>query len=225
METHGVRTNLKAKHPQQDMNSLSNPPCYRLSCHCLRYGCAWFFIHDLRTQLAWEWRCISLPNYPIRFIQWSLSTKAFSTIWLVLCISTFPLALSHVCAHVCMYVVHFIASCCLSVCTCIPSLHLIYSKDCVAHKTFHRYTVRAKRGTVQSARDGKHGGHQPRSAGASLRRYNEAALEEVRWCMLWWYDAWLVLYYYSSTASYSAVAMQLLCCCYAVCYDAVDVEI
>ena len=47
------------------------------------------------------------------------------------------------------------------------------------HKTFHRYTVRAKRGTVQSSRDSHQGGHKPRSAGASLRRYNEAALEQV----------------------------------------------
>ena len=66
----------------------------------------------------------------------------------------------------------------LFLCMC-PSVRPTCSKDCVAHKTFHRYTVRAKRGTVQSARDGKHGAHQPRSAGASLRRYNEAALEEV----------------------------------------------
>ncbi|XP_057223573.1 ankyrin repeat and zinc finger domain-containing protein 1 isoform X3 [Malurus melanocephalus] len=42
------------------------------------------------------------------------------------------------------------------------------------HKTFHRYTVRARRGTVQSLRDAQ--GSAPRSAGASLRRYNEAAL-------------------------------------------------
>ena len=46
----------------------------------------------------------------------------------------------------------------------------------LAHKTFHRYTVRAKRGTVQSVRDNQ-GGHC-KSAGASLRRYNEAALEK-----------------------------------------------
>jgi hypothetical protein len=48
----------------------------------------------------------------------------------------------------------------------------------VDHKTFHRYTVRAKRGTIQSSRDAHQGGHKPRSAGASLRRYNEAALEQ-----------------------------------------------
>ncbi len=44
----------------------------------------------------------------------------------------------------------------------------------VVHKTFHCYTVRAKQGGSQSSRDAK-GGH-PKSAGASLRRYNEAAL-------------------------------------------------
>ncbi|NXA83483.1 ANKZ1 protein, partial [Thryothorus ludovicianus] len=42
------------------------------------------------------------------------------------------------------------------------------------HKTFHRYTVRARRGTAQALRDAQ--GSAARSAGASLRRYNEAAL-------------------------------------------------
>ncbi|XP_022085556.1 ankyrin repeat and zinc finger domain-containing protein 1-like isoform X2 [Acanthaster planci] len=49
-------------------------------------------------------------------------------------------------------------------------------KEVVVHKTFHRYTVRAKRGTAQGMRDSQQGGNQPKSAGASLRRYNEAAL-------------------------------------------------
>nr|XP_013816090.1 PREDICTED: ankyrin repeat and zinc finger domain-containing protein 1 isoform X2 [Apteryx mantelli mantelli] len=44
------------------------------------------------------------------------------------------------------------------------------------HKTFHRYTVRARRGTSQSLRDAQTPAAAPRSAGASLRRYNEAAL-------------------------------------------------
>lgn len=48
--------------------------------------------------------------------------------------------------------------------------------DVLTHKTFHRYTVRAKRGTAQGARDAQQGGKQPKSAGASLRRHNEAAL-------------------------------------------------
>ena len=47
----------------------------------------------------------------------------------------------------------------------------------IAHKTFHRYVVRAKRGTAQSARDAQ--GNAPKSAGANLRRYNEAALTQV----------------------------------------------
>ena len=46
--------------------------------------------------------------------------------------------------------------------------------EAVVHKTFHRYVVRAKRGTVQSVRDGQ--GSAPKSGGATLRRYNEAAL-------------------------------------------------
>ncbi|XP_052648515.1 ankyrin repeat and zinc finger domain-containing protein 1 isoform X1 [Harpia harpyja] len=44
------------------------------------------------------------------------------------------------------------------------------------HKTFHHYTVRARQGTAQGLRDTKTPGSAPRSAGASLRRYNEAAL-------------------------------------------------
>lgn len=47
----------------------------------------------------------------------------------------------------------------------------------LTHKTFHRYTVRAKRGTAQGLRDAR--GAAAHSAGASLRRYNEAALYKV----------------------------------------------
>lgn len=47
----------------------------------------------------------------------------------------------------------------------------------VLHKTFHRYVVRAKRGTAQGTRDSQ--GNAPKSAGASIRRHNEAALKEV----------------------------------------------
>ena len=43
----------------------------------------------------------------------------------------------------------------------------------VAHKTFHCYTVRAKQGGSQSAADNKSGTSHPKSAGASLRRYNQ----------------------------------------------------
>ncbi|KAM4836261.1 tRNA endonuclease ANKZF1 [Thomomys bottae] len=47
-------------------------------------------------------------------------------------------------------------------------------REVVTHKTFHRYTVRAKRGTAQGLHDAR--GRASRSAGASLRRYNEATL-------------------------------------------------
>lgn len=46
----------------------------------------------------------------------------------------------------------------------------------VAHKTFHRYVIRAKSGKKQSSKDG--GGRTIHSAGASLRRYNELALKK-----------------------------------------------
>ncbi|KAL8495454.1 hypothetical protein ACS0TY_019555 [Phlomoides rotata] len=46
----------------------------------------------------------------------------------------------------------------------------------VAHKTFHRYVVRAKAGKKQSVKDA--GGQGIHSAGASLRRYNELALKK-----------------------------------------------
>ena len=45
----------------------------------------------------------------------------------------------------------------------------------LAHKTFHRYTTRRKQGGAQSANDNSKG--NAHSAGSSLRRYNEAALE------------------------------------------------
>ncbi|KAK9465473.1 hypothetical protein V1512DRAFT_265988 [Lipomyces arxii] len=55
------------------------------------------------------------------------------------------------------------------------------------HKTFHRYTTRRKQGGSQSASDNAHG--KASSAGASLRRYNEAALEkEISELMLEWKD-------------------------------------
>ncbi|KAF5886283.1 ankyrin repeat and zinc finger domain-containing protein 1 isoform X1, partial [Clarias magur] len=49
-------------------------------------------------------------------------------------------------------------------------------REVLQHKTFHRYTVRAKRGTAQSVRDAQNKSHAPKSAGSALRRYNEAAL-------------------------------------------------
>lgn len=45
----------------------------------------------------------------------------------------------------------------------------------IAHKTFHRYTTRRKQGGSQSSNDSAKGAAH--SAGASIRRYNEAALE------------------------------------------------
>lgn len=46
----------------------------------------------------------------------------------------------------------------------------------IVHKTFHSYTVRAKQGFAQSSRTTA---NHPKSAGASLRRYNEASLLQV----------------------------------------------
>ncbi|PIO76943.1 hypothetical protein TELCIR_00962 [Teladorsagia circumcincta] len=46
----------------------------------------------------------------------------------------------------------------------------------VAHKSFHRYVVRAKQGGAQGAKDKEKG--TIHSAGATLRRYNERALAE-----------------------------------------------
>ena len=45
--------------------------------------------------------------------------------------------------------------------------------NAVVHKTFHCYTVRAKQGGSQSSADNKSGTNHPKSAGASLRRYNQ----------------------------------------------------
>lgn len=47
----------------------------------------------------------------------------------------------------------------------------------VTHKTFHRYVVRAKRGTVQSQHDSS--GKHAKSAGANIRRTQEAAFKDV----------------------------------------------
>ncbi|XP_077011318.1 tRNA endonuclease ANKZF1 isoform X2 [Tamandua tetradactyla] len=56
---------------------------------------------------------------------------------------------------------------------------IFQGREVVTHKTFHRYTVRAKRGTAQGLQDAR--GGTSRSAGANLRRYNEATLyKEVR---------------------------------------------
>eukprot|EP00058_Branchiostoma_floridae_P015203 XP_002600691.1 hypothetical protein BRAFLDRAFT_118554 [Branchiostoma floridae] len=66
---------------------------------------------------------------------------------------------------------------------------VFHKSELVVHKTFHRYTVRAKRGTAQGLRDSKQGGSHPKSAGANLRRYNEAALnEDIRQLLVSWAD-------------------------------------
>ncbi|KAF5179365.1 Ankyrin repeat and zinc finger domain-containing protein, partial [Thalictrum thalictroides] len=55
----------------------------------------------------------------------------------------------------------------------------------VAHKTFHRYVVRAKAGKKQSSKDAS--GNAASSAGASLRRHNELALKkEIQELMAAW---------------------------------------
>ena len=57
----------------------------------------------------------------------------------------------------------------------------------IAHKTFHRYTTRRKQGGAQSANDSAKGAAH--SAGSSLRRYNEVALEqEIRVLLAEWRD-------------------------------------
>lgn len=50
----------------------------------------------------------------------------------------------------------------------------------ILHKTFHCYTVRQGQGGSQSSRDNKSATSQPKSAGASLRRYNETAYIQVK---------------------------------------------
>jgi hypothetical protein len=54
-------------------------------------------------------------------------------------------------------------------------LALVPPACAVAHKTFHRYVVRAKAGGRQSVKD--QGGKTIKSAGSSIRRANEAALQ------------------------------------------------
>lgn len=59
------------------------------------------------------------------------------------------------------------------------------SVDLIAHKSFHRYTTRKKQGGAQSASDNARG--KANSAGSTLRRYNETALQnEVRELLQSW---------------------------------------
>uniref|UniRef100_A0A3Q3VR64 VLRF1 domain-containing protein n=1 Tax=Mola mola TaxID=94237 RepID=A0A3Q3VR64_MOLML len=65
----------------------------------------------------------------------------------------------------------------------------VFQKDVLQHKTFHRYTVRAKRGTAQGVRDSQNRSHAPKSAGAALRRHNEAALvKDIQDLLLNWVE-------------------------------------
>ena len=50
------------------------------------------------------------------------------------------------------------------------------NEEVIAHKTFHKYVVRAKQGTSQSSSDNR--GSKAKSAGANLRRHCEASLRE-----------------------------------------------
>uniref|UniRef100_A0A0R3RFW0 ANK_REP_REGION domain-containing protein n=1 Tax=Elaeophora elaphi TaxID=1147741 RepID=A0A0R3RFW0_9BILA len=54
--------------------------------------------------------------------------------------------------------------------------------ELITNKSFHRYVVRAKQGTAQSASDAR--GSAAKSAGASVRRYNEKALKDEIQCLL-----------------------------------------
>lgn len=60
----------------------------------------------------------------------------------------------------------------------------------LAQKSFHRYTTRRKQGGSQSANDNSKG--KANSAGSTLRRYNEAALEkEIRELLQEWGNSYL----------------------------------
>lgn len=57
-------------------------------------------------------------------------------------------------------------------------LYTFIGEEAIVHKTFHSYTVRAKQGSAQSTQDRSKGGSK--SAGASLRRHNEASQLKVK---------------------------------------------
>ena len=61
--------------------------------------------------------------------------------------------------------------------------------DCTAHRTFARYTVRAKQGGSQTANDSANSGHQAKSIGSSIRRKEAVRFrEEVHEVMAEWRD-------------------------------------
>ena len=75
----------------------------------------------------------------------------------------------------------------------------------VAHKTFHAYTVRAKQGGSQGAADNKSGSSHPKSAGASLRRYNEMSLmQHIQDIMIEWkeqFNACQLIFYRATSGN------------------------
>ena len=82
---------------------------------------------------------------------------------------------------------HFAAA--LMACTFLATRsatgHAALQPMVLAHKTFHRYTTRRKQGGSQAANDAAKGAAH--SAGAGIRRYNEAALEaEIRALLAEW---------------------------------------
>ena len=76
--------------------------------------------------------------------------------------------------------------------------------EVLQHKTFHAYTVRAKQGGSQSSADNKSASSHPKSAGASLRRYNEMSLlQHIQDIMAEWAEHFKLcqLVFYRATAS------------------------
>ena len=76
--------------------------------------------------------------------------------------------------------------------------------EVLTHKTFHAYTVRAKQGGSQSSADNKSASSHPKSAGASLRRYNEMSLlQHIQDIMADWREHFNLcqLVFYRATAS------------------------
>lgn len=59
----------------------------------------------------------------------------------------------------------------------VVNCEYVTGTEAIKHKTFHSYTVRAKQGGSQSSKDNS--GRHAKSAGASLRRYNEQSLTQV----------------------------------------------
>ena len=66
---------------------------------------------------------------------------------------------------------------------------LFTGADCIHHRTFARYTVRAKQGGSQTTNDAANSGHQAKSIGSSIRRKEAVRFrEEVHEVMAEWRD-------------------------------------